>query len=166
MQRGTLASLLIVSCQCLHMLQQFVVVAILSTAATQAMHAFISSRLDYCNVLYCSIAEGLLSRLQSVQNAAACLVIIIKPVLRQLHCMATGSWACYVQASDVGLPLACRSCTYRPTYHQPTCPTSVTSLHLCALCAQLTPSSHTQWLRRSLFFRCRSQFVEQSAAAA
>ena len=28
-------------------------------------HAFIGSRLDYCNVLYCGIAEGLLSRLQS-----------------------------------------------------------------------------------------------------
>jgi len=37
-------------------------------------HAFISSRLDYCNVLYCGIAEGLMSRLQSVQNAAARLV--------------------------------------------------------------------------------------------
>jgi len=37
-------------------------------------HAFISSRLDYCNVLFCGIAEGLFSRLQSVQNAAAHLV--------------------------------------------------------------------------------------------
>ena len=37
-------------------------------------HAFIGSRLDYCDVLYCGIAEGLLSRLQSVQNAAARLV--------------------------------------------------------------------------------------------
>jgi len=37
-------------------------------------HAFISSRLDYCNVLYCGIAEELLSRLLSVQNAAARLV--------------------------------------------------------------------------------------------
>jgi len=37
-------------------------------------HAFISSRLDYCNIVYCGIAEGLLSRLQSVQNAVARLV--------------------------------------------------------------------------------------------
>jgi len=28
-------------------------------------HAFISSRLDYCNVWYRGIAEGLMSRLQS-----------------------------------------------------------------------------------------------------
>jgi hypothetical protein len=54
-------------------------------------HAFIGSRLDYCNVLYCGIAEGLLNRLQSVQNAAARLVTgvgrreHITPVLRQLH---------------------------------------------------------------------------------
>jgi len=54
-------------------------------------HAFISSRLDYCNVLYCGIAEGLMSRLQLVQNAAARLVTGIRrhehitPVLRQLH---------------------------------------------------------------------------------
>jgi len=53
-------------------------------------HAFISSRLDYCNVLYCGIAEGLMSRLQSVQNATARLVTgigrreHITPVLRQL----------------------------------------------------------------------------------
>ena len=54
-------------------------------------HAFIGSRLDYCNGLYCGISEGLLNRLQSVQNAAASLVTglgrreHITPVLRQLH---------------------------------------------------------------------------------
>ena len=54
-------------------------------------HAFISSRLDYCNVLYYGVTEGLLNRLQSVQNAAARLVTgmgrreHITPVLRQLH---------------------------------------------------------------------------------
>jgi hypothetical protein len=54
-------------------------------------HAFIGSRLDYCNVLNYGVAEGLLNRLQSVQNAAARLVTgmgrreHITPVLRQLH---------------------------------------------------------------------------------
>jgi hypothetical protein len=53
--------------------------------------AFISSRLDYCNGLYYGISEVLLSRLQSVQNAAARLVTglgrreHITPVLQQLH---------------------------------------------------------------------------------
>jgi hypothetical protein len=60
-------------------------------AITTLTHAFISSRLDYCNALYYGITDGLLGRLQSVQNAAARLVTgarrcdHITPVLRQLH---------------------------------------------------------------------------------
>jgi len=50
-----------------------------------------STILSYCNVLYCGIAEGLLSRLQSLENAAACLVAGLgrrehtTPVLRLLR---------------------------------------------------------------------------------
>jgi len=53
--------------------------------------AFVSCRLDYCNSLFFGISERLMNRLQSVQNAAACLVTgtrrsdHISPVLRQLH---------------------------------------------------------------------------------
>ena len=60
--------------------------------ATKALvQAFISCRLDYCNSLLFGISDGLLRRLQSVQNAAARLVTgarrcdHITPVLRQLH---------------------------------------------------------------------------------
>jgi len=35
------------------------------------VHAFISSHLDYCNSLLYSINDGLLKKLQAVQNAAA-----------------------------------------------------------------------------------------------
>jgi len=55
------------------------------------VQAFISYRLDYCNSLFYGIAEGLMSRLQSVQNAAARLVSgarrydHITPVLQELH---------------------------------------------------------------------------------
>ena len=38
------------------------------------VHAFVSSRLDYCNALLYGVADGLYRRLQSVQNAAARLV--------------------------------------------------------------------------------------------
>ena len=38
------------------------------------VQAFISYRLDYCNSLFYGITEDLMSRLQSVQNAAARLV--------------------------------------------------------------------------------------------
>jgi len=53
--------------------------------------AFMSCRLDYCNSLFYGITEGLMSRLQSVQNAAARLVSgarrydHITPVLQELH---------------------------------------------------------------------------------
>ncbi len=52
------------------------------------IHAFISSRLDYCNSLYLGLSKNLLSRLQLVQNAAARLLTgtrkwsSISPVLR------------------------------------------------------------------------------------
>ena len=60
-------------------------------AAKTLVQAFISCRLDYCNALLCGISDGLVQRLQSVQNAAARLVTgagrreHITPVLRQLH---------------------------------------------------------------------------------
>ncbi len=38
------------------------------------IHAFISSRLDYCNSLYLGVAQSCLSRLQLVQNVAARLL--------------------------------------------------------------------------------------------
>ena len=47
--------------------------------------------LDYCNSLFCGIADNLFRRLQSVQNAAARLITGTKrsdhitPVLRELH---------------------------------------------------------------------------------
>ena len=38
------------------------------------VQAFVSCRLDYCNSLFFGMSEGLMSRLQSVQNAATRLV--------------------------------------------------------------------------------------------
>jgi len=43
-------------------------------AAKTLVQAFISSRLDYCNVLLYGVSDGMMRRLQSVQNAAARLV--------------------------------------------------------------------------------------------
>ena len=56
-----------------------------------AIHAFISSRLDYCNSLYTGLDHSSLRRLQLVQNAAARLLTgtrrreHITPVLASLH---------------------------------------------------------------------------------
>ncbi len=57
----------------------------------RVMHAFVSSRLDYCNSLYVGISQSTLSRLQIVQNAAARLLTgsrkrdHITPILSSLH---------------------------------------------------------------------------------
>uniref|UniRef100_A0AAX7SWL5 Reverse transcriptase domain-containing protein n=1 Tax=Astatotilapia calliptera TaxID=8154 RepID=A0AAX7SWL5_ASTCA len=55
------------------------------------IHAFVTSRLDYCNSLYCGLHSSLLHRLQTVQNAAARILTKTKkfahitPVLADLH---------------------------------------------------------------------------------
>ena len=55
------------------------------------VHAFVSSKLDFCNSLHCGIPKHLLCKLQSVQNAVARLVTSsskfdhITPLLLQLH---------------------------------------------------------------------------------
>ncbi|KAI5613009.1 hypothetical protein C0J50_4251, partial [Silurus asotus] len=54
----------------------------------KAIHAFISSRIDYCNALYTGLNQSLLNRLIMVQNAVAHLLFNtskrshITPVLR------------------------------------------------------------------------------------
>ena len=48
--------------------------SITTEAATALVHAFISSRLDYCNSLLFGISDTLLNKLQRVQNAAARLI--------------------------------------------------------------------------------------------
>ena len=62
-----------------------------SDARKTLVNAFVMSRLDYCNSLCQGINEGLLNKLQHIQNAAARLVTDtrkydhITPVLRDLH---------------------------------------------------------------------------------
>ena len=62
-----------------------------SDTAKSLVHAFVSSRLDYCNSLLYGAGGGLLKKLRAVQNAAARVVTgtrkfdHITPVLRDLH---------------------------------------------------------------------------------
>jgi len=46
------------------------------------VQVFILCRLDYCNSMFYGITDGLMSRLQSVQNAAACLVSGLNATIR------------------------------------------------------------------------------------
>jgi len=78
---------------CLFQLHQLRMVRSLLTleAAKMLVHAFVSSRLDYCNSLLYGVSDGLLAKLQTVQNAAARVVTgtrkfdHITPVMHQLH---------------------------------------------------------------------------------
>ena len=59
--------------------------------AETLVHAFISSKLDFCNALLYGLPQSVIDRLQYVQNCAARLVTRtrssehITPVLRRLH---------------------------------------------------------------------------------
>jgi len=64
----------------------------LTTAAAETVvHAFVASRLDYCNALLYGVSDRLMRRLQSVQNTDVRLVTgvprcnHITPILQQLH---------------------------------------------------------------------------------
>jgi len=65
--------------------------SLMPAAIKTLVHAFISSRLDYCNQLFVGVSGRLLYKLQSLQNAAARLVTgarkfdRITPVMRELH---------------------------------------------------------------------------------
>ena len=79
---------------CMHQLRQLRALrhSLSTDAASILVHAFISSRLDYCNSIFHGISDMQLRKLQFIQNTAARLITShhlrdhITPVLRdQLH---------------------------------------------------------------------------------
>ncbi len=81
-----------------------------------AVHAFVTSRLDYCNSLYCGISKSQIVHLQLVQNAAARLLLKcrkhehITPVLRSLH------WLPVCQRIDCKILLFAYKSLHNPVY--------------------------------------------------
>jgi hypothetical protein len=77
------------------------------STAQSILQAFVSSRLDYCNVLYAGLPTTKLARLQRIQNAAARLYSgcsryeHITPVLRELHWLPVASRVVFKVATIV-----------------------------------------------------------------
>jgi len=89
-----------------------------SDAVKTLVQAFISCRLDYCNSMFYGITDGLMSRLQSVQNAAALLVSgtrhydHITPVLQELHWLPVRRRVDFKMATLVYLSLSGMALSY------------------------------------------------------
>ncbi len=69
-----------------------IIIIIISDMAVKTLiHAFITSKFDFCNSLFYGIPKYLLNRLQKIQNSAARIVTSTKrsdhttPILNQLH---------------------------------------------------------------------------------
>lgn len=81
-------------------------------ACEQLIHAFITSRLDYCNAVLYGIPRRLVIKLQRVQNVAARILTMtrkyehITPVLRQLH------WIPVAQRIDFKIALTVFKCQH------------------------------------------------------
>lgn len=82
-----------ITSSCSHQLRKLrMVKCYLNRSALESLvHAFINSRLDYCNSLFYGISVNLMSKLQSIQNQAAKLVDgglkfnHVSPILKKLH---------------------------------------------------------------------------------
>jgi len=129
----------------------------LTLEATKTLvHAFVSSRLDYCNGVLAGVSGQLLHRLQVIQNAAAHLVTGVRkyervtPVLRSLH------W----------LPVRQRN-TFKTAVIMFKCLHGQAPLYLTELCRPISSDAghhhlHSAFIRRLIIPRMKTNYGDRS----
>ena len=127
------------------------------TATKTLIHAFISSRLDYCNQLLVGVSPRLLDKLQSLQNTAARLVTgtrkldHITPVLQEIHWLPVRQRVKFRTAVLVFKCLHDLAPAYLADYCQSTTVTAGRTRLCCANTQQLAvPRTNTGYGDRSL----------------
>ena len=150
-------------------------IVFLGPEATKTLvHAFVGSRLDYCNSVLVGVSGQLLRKLQVIQNAAACIITgtkkyeRMKPVLQELDWLPVRQRITYKTALLMyrskcihGLATSYLAACCQPTSHCAGC--SKPPVHQPAAAAG---STNEDMLRRSEFPGQRSRCVEQSAGCA
>ena len=120
--------------------------------AEKLIHAFVSSRLDYCNALLFGIHNKNLQKLQYIQNSAARVLMRVRkhehitPVLQSLH------WLPITSRIQYKLALLTHQCLYgnAPAYLQELLlytnnPQPATFDHKTLICPKSPELSYGQW---------------------
>ena len=149
---------------------QLLVRSMSSAAINTLVQTVILCCLDYCNSLLYAITDGLMSRLQSVQNAAARLVSgarrydHITLVLQELH------WLLVQYRVDFKMPSTLFYLSLSgiaPAYLAANCQLASDEDHhqLRSANSRTCHQTDLQQLGRQMFCCCRSKTVEQSSSS-
>ena len=146
---------------CFYQLRQLKVIcsSLFMSAANSLVHAFVASRLDYCNSLYSGLPKNLLHALQSILNAAARLVAraprystISDFMLKTLHWLPISDRIDFKLITLTSAALRGQAPSYLTELFSP--PSSSNSHHQLRSCTRndlLVPRSRTTFAQRRSF---------------
>ena len=137
------------------------------TATEQLVHAFISSRLDFCNSLLYNLPQNLIDKLQRLQNASACLVTLIQTYNphnphTKVPPLAPHHRPYSLQDSPTCFSISTWYFTYLHDWHLKVPPSKKSSFHqITAIVCPQNPS----FLGRPFILPCCTWTLEQSSSS-